>query len=821
MKKYNKYNLTILSFLITTLLLSENALANERLKFNPIFIKGNKNLLIEEINKKNKIISGKYYFDIFLNNEFKTKNIVIFKKDKRDNKVKLCYSKNITKLLGLKEKVIHYYNLEKINKDKNNCIFFEDVFPEINIKIDVNDLKIDIIAPTSLIKKMPLDYISPLQWQDGENVFYVNYSTSYYQYKYNNKKENETFLSINPTLNLFNWTFKHQGSQSWINQKRAKYQNISNYAQTEIPFLRSQIKIGEFYSNNFLLDNYYLRGVNIFTDNRMLAKSLRGYAPVIYGVANSNAKVTIYQNGKIIKETTVLPGNFEINDLYQINNSDIEVEIQESNGEKRKFILPYLANINLLRKDFYNYSLLAGKYVYDNKTLNNVIQGELQYGLTNNITINTGGIYTRNYYNYLIGLNLNTFLGAFSVNLNNSNVKFNNKITSQGYRLDTSYNRRIKETDTVININNQHYFNQNYYNINEVMENSYNDEFLFFDKNNLKNKLSISVNQNLSDKYGYFYVNGSTATYNKQKREHEYQIGYSNSYKLFNYNISFSQFKNNEGKKDRRISFNLAIKLDKPKDLYLTQNLSLLNNQSEYNASINKLFGENKEYSFNFNFGQNKDNVRNYSTNLNYLGSKGDFGASYSKDNKHNEQMSLSANGSIVIHKKGITLSEEVSDTFAIIHAKDAKNTKINNSRNYIDYFGNGIVPYLEPYEINEVSLDINSNDNVEFYKTSQKIIPRANSAVYVNFPTKMGNTIFFKIKNIDKNNYPLIGENVIDENGKTVGYAMQGAKIYTKGLENKKGFITLKLKDNQTCKIHYDTTKNNESIKIIEGECK
>lgn len=54
----------------------------------------------------------------------------------------------------------------------------------------------------------------------------------------------------------------------------------------------------------------------------------------------------------------------------------------------------------------------------------------------------------------------------------------------------------------------------------------------------------------------------------------------------------------------------------------------------------------------------------------------------------------------MVAHPYGVTLSNDLSDTFAIIHAEGAQGAVINNaSGSRLDFWGNGIVPYVTPYE--------------------------------------------------------------------------------------------------------------------------
>ncbi len=90
------------------------------------------------------------------------------------------------------------------------------------------------------------------------------------------------------------------------------------------------------------------------------------------------------------------------------------MEVLEANGEKRKFTVPYTATAQLIRPGYSRYQLSAGRYRYDNETLDNVAQATWQYGLTNNVTLNLGAILAKNYHSELIGLAVNTPIGAFS-----------------------------------------------------------------------------------------------------------------------------------------------------------------------------------------------------------------------------------------------------------------------------------------------------------------------------------------------------------------------------------------------------------------------
>ncbi|WP_180354978.1 fimbria/pilus outer membrane usher protein, partial [Salmonella enterica] len=110
---------------------------------------------------------------------------------------------------------------------------------------------------------------------------------------------------------------RHQGGQAWTSRGGLlPYQHTATYLQRPLSAWRSQLTLGDSFSNGQVLDGVRVRGITLSTDDRMLAPSQQGYAPQIRGIADSNATVTVRQNGYTIYETQVAPGPFVIDDLY-------------------------------------------------------------------------------------------------------------------------------------------------------------------------------------------------------------------------------------------------------------------------------------------------------------------------------------------------------------------------------------------------------------------------------------------------------------------------------------------------------------------------
>ncbi len=69
----------------------------------------------------------------------------------------------------------------------------------------------------------------------------------------------------------------------------------------------------------------------------MLPPALQGYAPEIQGIARGNATVTVSQSGRIIYQTTVPAGPFNIQDLRSSVRGTLDVRVGDE-GEAAEVV---------------------------------------------------------------------------------------------------------------------------------------------------------------------------------------------------------------------------------------------------------------------------------------------------------------------------------------------------------------------------------------------------------------------------------------------------------------------------------------------------
>ncbi|MCT9251993.1 fimbria/pilus outer membrane usher protein, partial [Acinetobacter baumannii] len=180
-----------------------------------------------------------------------------------------------------------------------------------------------------------------------------------------NNRSDYGYLSalLNGGFNLGAWRYRNQSNYIQQSHSKDRWQTISNRLERDILPWRSRLEIGDSYTNSDVFDSYGFRGVQLSSDDQQLPYSLQNFAPVIRGVAVTNARVEVRQNGYVIYTTNVAAGAFEIQDLISATDSgDLEVRVIESDGRIKTFFQPYSAVPKMLRKGIWKYQLTAGQY---------------------------------------------------------------------------------------------------------------------------------------------------------------------------------------------------------------------------------------------------------------------------------------------------------------------------------------------------------------------------------------------------------------------------------------------------------------------------
>lgn len=816
-------------FVLNTSVYSQNS--PQEADFDTNFLMGNtkKNIDISRFKYTNPILPGIYNLDVYVNNKWIGKQNFDFTSTIKQSNATTCFTLNT--LLNYHVK---YAALEHLINDKKShqCAALSEWIPNAYYDFDTSIQRLDIFIPQIAMQTKARDYVDPNTWDHGINAGFLSYNANAYQIKNNLTQQSQNtnaFISLSAGLNFDEWQLRHNGQWQWSNNKNTLYTPINTYLQRAIPKYQSIITLGDSFTSGNLFNSIGYRGLDFSSDERMLPNSMLGYAPQIHGVARTNAKVEIRQRGQLIYQTIVSPGAFEINDLYPTGfGGTLDVSILESDGYTQRFSVPYSASVQMLRPKRKKFSFTIGQI--REKSLNTqpvFSQGLLQYGLNNYLTTSGGLQISKKFYAINLGTALSTKLGAFSVDLTHNSNELVNKSIS-GELLNITYNRLMEPTNTQLSLSASQQLHGNYFTLKDAI--SFKDYAQFFIEQNpntlgsQRNQFQININQILPQQFGSFYLTGLWTNYSGSRQSNkEYQFGYNNSYKGINYALSVTsqqlQYANQKLGHNTEylltfafpISFNRYTVNTNASFSEGSQTLGLngnINDRLNYSATLAKLF-----------------NQKSYTVTGNYKSDLTTIGSSYTQSDSYKQAM-LGLSGNVVVHPHGILFSPEQGQTMGIVYAPDATGAKINSNPNIlVNKSGYALIPYLNPYRLNDIYIDPeNTSNNVELKETSYRIAPYAGSITKIIFSTQKGYAIYIHSKMPNGQPLPFAAQ-AYNTKGEVVGMVAQGSLIYIR-TPLPEDTIKIKWGEKETdqCNVHYTLKHQLENSHLnmfmVESPC-
>lgn len=198
------------------------------------------------------------------------------------------------------------------------------LIPDASARLELGRLRLDLSIPQVAMQPALSRNADPALWDNGIPALMMNYNLSAGRttnsYNEGLKTRNDNlFASVRAGANAGPWRlrstithtrFEYSGgrNESAGSQSRTTFTNT--YLMRDIRPLRSSLQLGETSTGSDVFDGFSFRGLKLSSNEQMLPGQMRGYAPAVSGVANSNARVTVRQNGNIIYETYVAPGRF-------------------------------------------------------------------------------------------------------------------------------------------------------------------------------------------------------------------------------------------------------------------------------------------------------------------------------------------------------------------------------------------------------------------------------------------------------------------------------------------------------------------------------
>ncbi|CAI0923898.1 fimbria/pilus outer membrane usher protein [Serratia quinivorans] len=714
--------------------------------------------------------------------------------------------------------------------------------PQASAQLRFSQQQLLLSIPQAAMTPQPRGYVPSSQWDEGIPALILNYSLTGANTTARGSGQggdsNSQFANLRPGLNAGPWRLRNYTTWSRSSDGQDKWDTVYTYAQRNLIGLQSQLTLGDSNAPAEVFDAVPFRGVQLASDDEMLPDSLRGYAPVVRGIARTNAQVVVRQNGYEIYRTFVAPGAFVINDMYPTGGSgDLQVTIKEADGSEQQLVVPFASLPVLQREGRLKYSLTGGQYRSYDRSVDNsaLMQGTAIYGLPWNTTLYGGVQAAQHYQSAALGLgnNLGDW-GAFSVDMTQSRSQPKDQDSATGQSWRVRYSKNLVQTGTNFAIAGYRYSTAGFYSLAEVLDGWRSNTSPLWQNERRRNRAELSMNQQLGPQAGSLSLSAVREDYwNSERSLASLGLGYSNSWRGISYGVNWNYNRNTQGttrSNDQQIALNLNV----PLNLWD-------NNSAWVNYGLNNTKGGATSHNLGLSGVALRDNSLSWgvqqtygsrgqgyggNSNLDYRGTYGEVTAGYGYD-KDNRRLNYGLQGSLVAHQNGITLGQPLGETAALVAAPGAPGVSVSNQTGVrTDYRGYALVPYLTPYRYGNVTLNPETlPTDAEIEQNSQRVTPTRGALVRATFIAKVGARVLMTLTQADGRPVPF-GATVstADQNAAQGSIVGDGGQVYLSGLPDS-GSLRVKWGNGSSseCRVSFQlpTAPQPGGVNQIESICR
>ncbi|KHO14753.1 fimbrial protein [Acinetobacter baumannii] len=543
--------------------------------------------------------------------------------------------------------------------------------------------------------------------------------------------------------------------------------------------------------------------------------------PQFSGSAALPSTLDLYVNQQKIYSGLVPSGPFDVKQLPFISGNEVTLVTTDATGQQTITKKPYYFSSKILAKGInefsvdvgvprYNYGLYSNDY--DDATF---ASGAIRYGYSNSLTLSGGAeASTDGLSNVGTGFAKNLFgVGVINADIAASQYKDENGYSalvglegriSKNISFNTSYRKVFDNYFDLARVSQIRYLKENQ--INAESQNYLNYSAL------ADEIFRAGINYNFYTGYG-FYVGYNQIKYSDQS----YKLLSANLSGSLNKNWGFysSAYKDYENHKDYGIYF--ALRYTPSTRVNTISSVSSDSGRLSYRQEVFVL-SEPQVGSFGWG-GYVERNQDTHDNNASVYGSYRARAAYLTgRYNRigDNDQVALSATGSLVAAAGRIFAANEIGDGYAVVTNAGPQSQILNGGINLgtTDKSGRFLIPSLMPYRENHIYLDpsyLPLNWNVK--STDQKTVVGYRQGTLVDFGAHQ--VISGLVRVVDKNNSPLLPGYSVRINGQQDAVVGYDGEVFVPNLlqQNK---LEIDLLDHGSCQVEFTYNSNQYSTKKL-----
>lgn len=732
-------------------------------RFNTAFIQGSDQPPeLTEFLQANTLLPGTYRVDIYVNRALSGRRDIVFASNPISDRIEPCLTLEMLQAFGID---LNRLSVDPTTQSAQACFDLPANVEFARVEYQPNTLRLNISVPQAVMQRSARGYVPPELWDGGESVGFASYSFNAVRRSNQREKTDQYYLGLRNGLNLGAWRLRNESSLVYGDNQSYRFSSNRTYLQRDLSTLRSQLTLGETFTDSQIFDSVRFLGVGVSSDDAMLPDSERNYAPVIRGTAETNASVEVRQNGFLLYSGNVSPGPFEINDIYPSgSNGDLQVTIIEADGRRRSFTQAYASLPVMVPEGAFRYSLAAGQVDSgsDDAATPTFASLALIYGVSERITSFGGLQWAEDYQATNVGAGLNTGYGALSADLTHSVSEIDDQ-RQAGQSVRLRYANTLNATDTTFAVAGYRYSTEHYLSLNEHVESS-RARFRRAMTGRPKDRMELTVTQTLPAHYGSLSLTASEQRYwSLGSKTRQFYLAYNAAWRSLSYSLSLENNRQSgrdgQAENDNRVAVSLTFPLGENSSSPRLSFNGVRDNAGEYNAQagISGQVLDQRHAFYSVQAGHDSSSGSFGSGKLNTTQPYGRFEAGYSQGRDY-DAFSLGASGSVLVHGGGINLGQSLGETFALVEVPKVGGARLTSFSN-VETAANGyaVLPYAQPYRSNWVSLDTRQlGADVELDNAVSQIVPRRGAMPVVRFKASTGRRVQFELVQADGSKIPL-----------------------------------------------------------------
>lgn len=755
----------------------------------------------------NYVPPGDYLLDIKINGQAVGQEKIRYISIENDKKTQACINRELLTKLALKEEA-----LQQVTELYPDCFNL--------LKVSGSSLTnyagvLDITVPQAWMKYNDPFWTPPERWDNGIGGLILDYSlTGQYTRQLDVHEDYGTVTGYGQTgANLGPWRLRGEYQTSYYSSTNTFDFDVSQiYAYRPVPLMAARLTMGEIYLDSQVFDTVRFTGLNFASDERQLPPNLQGYAPEIHGLARTNAKVTVRQNGRVIYETTVPAGPFNLQDLRSSVRGTLDVQVEEQDGSVSAFQVN-TANIPYLtRPGYVRYNLAAGMPSrYSHKIQGpGFVSGDFSWGVTNAWSL-YGGLQTAGaeYTAVSVGLGRDlSSLGALSVDATESYSRQGqhpDRARIKGTSYKFSYAKTFDEYNSSITFAGYRFSQENFRSFSQYL----NERYHGYDSQGREKEIyTATANKTFwADEPGKattLFLTYTWQNYWNRSSQHRYGISLGRSFNMGDVRgitANLSAYRSDyQRRRDDSIAFSLSIPVGDSKwsglDIQTnngkTSPMLSYTDSSDYNnlwrvragmsqnedASVDGYYQRRAQYAeINSNASYQQSRYMSLSSTL-----RGGFTAT-----RHGAAM----------HNSGATLNT----ARVMVNTNGVSDVPLNDGKSTTNAFGIAVVPDIVSYSSFDTRVDVDAiSDTIEPAKAISTSTLTEGAIGYQAFGMAKGEKMMAIIR-LPDGTYPPFGAEVMNGDGVSVAMIMEGGQGWLAGVNPLESLNVLWAGKNQ-CRI-------------------